>query len=232
MRVAVMQPYFFPYFGYFQLINAVDRFVVLDDVSYVNKGWINRNRILVNGRGHRFAVPLKSASQNTLIKDIELAVDDRWKRKFLRSIERSYRNAPFFATIFPLVEDTISIDTKLIIEWNLAALLAVTRYLEIETDIIETSTGYHNNELKGQSRILDICRREGATRYLNTIAGEELYCANAFEKRGIQLHFLQMADITYHQFGDEFVPWLSIIDVMMFNSRSEIQGFLTEIPPI
>src|SRR5688500_18274261 len=107
MRVAVMQPYLFPYIGYIQLMSAVDHLVFLDDVAYINKGWINRNRSLQNGKDHLFTVPLLGASQNRLINSIEIADDGKWRTKFLRTIQMAYSKAPFYAETQPLIEGII-----------------------------------------------------------------------------------------------------------------------------
>lgn len=114
MKIAVMQPYLFPYIGYFQLLNAVDMFVVFDDVNFIKKGWINRNNILVNRQKYLFTVPLKDASQNKLIKEVQIA-DDGWQEKFLKTVAQSYKKAEFFDEAFALIE-------KLCVRANLSLL--------------------------------------------------------------------------------------------------------------
>ena len=95
MKLAIMQPYIFPYIGYFQLINAVDKFVIRDDVNFIMRGWINRNRILVNDSDSLFSIPVEKASQNTLTSDCVLA-DLRVTGKLLKSIEHYYKKATTF----------------------------------------------------------------------------------------------------------------------------------------
>ena len=109
MKLAIMQPYIFPYIGYFQLIKAVDKFVLYDDVNFINRGWINRNRILVNGQDSMFTIPLKDASQNKLINEIDVNWDNNWKGKFLKTIEQAYKKAPFYEKILPIIEKTIEV---------------------------------------------------------------------------------------------------------------------------
>ena len=221
-----MQPYIFPYIGYFQLINAVDKFVIYDDVNFINKGWINRNRILNNGKDSLFTIPLKEASQNKLINEIDINWDIAWKSKFLKTLEQCYKKTPFYSEILPIIEQTLSIDNEpvsKVIEHNLRL---ICNYLDIKTEIISSSTIYKNTHLKAQERILDVCLQEKASQYINPIGGLELYDKDFFEIKGIQLNFIKSNPIEYPQFKNEFVPWLSMIDVLMFNSKEKIKEFL------
>ena len=226
MKLAVMQPYIFPYIGYFQLIKAVDKFVLYDDVNFINRGWINRNRILVNGTDSMFTIPLKDASQNKLINEIDVNWDDNWKSKFLKTIEQSYKKAPFYENVLPIIKKTIDVQEvqfSKIIENNLRL---ICDYLDIRTEIISSSTIYQNTDKKAQERILDICLQEKANHYINPIGGLELYGKELFAKENRQMNFIKSLPVEYKQFKNEFVPWLSIIDVMMFNSTEEINKFL------
>lgn len=221
-----MQPYLFPYIGYFQLINAVDKFVIYDDVNFINKGWINRNRILVNGKPYTFTVPLKDASQNKLIKDLELAIDDRWKTKFIKTLEWAYKKAPYFDKAFGIVENVIDTKSPFIIDWHLKSLSLIKSYLEIKATFVKASTQYKNQNLKGQDRIIDICLKEKADNYINPIGGQDLYDEQSFISNKIKLYFLKSCLMTYKQYDNELVPWLSIIDVLMFNSKEQSEAFL------
>ena len=215
-----MQPYLFPYMGYYQLIRAVDRFVLLDDAAYINKGWINRNRILLNGQAHLFTVPLQNASQNVRIRDLEVAVDDRWRGKFFRTLKHAYGHAPGYDRCNAMIE-------KVFIDWLRVALRETTIMLGMDTCIVEQAPP---NELGlgGQNRIIDICQREGASVYFNPISGRSLYEANAFREAGVQLNFLESVDSEYHQFGAAYVSGLSIIDVLMFNDVESAHAMLTK----
>ena len=226
MKLAIMQPYIFPYIGYFQLIKVVDEFVLYDDVNFINRGWINRNRILVNGKDSMFTIPLKDASQNKLINEIDVNWDDNWKGKFLKTIEQAYKKAPFYENVLPIIEKTIEIKEvqfSKIIENNLRL---ICEYLEIKTEIISSSTIYQNTDKKAQERILDICLQEKANHYINPIGGLELYDKEVFAKENMQMNFIKSLPVEYKQFKNEFVPWLSMIDVLMFNSKEEINKFL------
>jgi hypothetical protein len=228
MRLAIMQPYFMPYIGYLQLMNAVDKFVLYDDVNYINKGWINRNRILVNGQAYLFTIPLKEASQNRLINEIYLSNDPKWKGKLLKTIEQGYKKAPFYLTAFEVTEKIINFDAEKLSDWIAAGFGILADYLSIKTEIVPSSAIYQNTHLKAQERILDICLQEKAQHYINPIGGTELYDKTVFEEKGIRLNFIKSKPVGYAQFKNEFVPWLSIIDILMFNDVVDIQQFLNE----
>jgi WbqC-like protein family len=228
MRLAIMQPYFMPYIGYLQLMNAVDKFIMYDDVNYINKGWINRNRILVNGQEYLFTIPLQEASQNKLINEIYLSNDPKWRGKLLKTIEQAYKKAPFYLSAFEVTEKIINFEAEKVSDWIANSFGILTKYLGIETQIIPSSAIYQNTHLKAQERILDICQLEKTQQYINPIGGTELYEKSIFEEKGIQLNFIKSKPVVYPQFKNEFVPWLSIIDSMMFNEVPIIQGFLNE----
>lgn len=228
MTIAIMQPYIFPYIGYFQLINAVDKFIIYDDVNFINKGWINRNRILVSGQPHLLTIPLKDASQNKLILEVELLNSDPWRKKLLKTIQQSYQKAPNYQTVFPVIEDVVNFETNSIAALNLYALKKICNLMKIETEIVPSSSVYNNSQLKAQERILDICKQENADSYINPIGGMELYERTKFEKEGIRLNFIQSIGSPYSQFKNAFVPWLSIIDILMFNDPEIIDRLLQE----
>ncbi|PXY44072.1 WbqC family protein [Flavobacterium hydrophilum] len=228
MKLAIMQPYLFPYIGYFQLINAVDAFVVYDDVNYIKQGWINRNNILVNNVSFLFTLPLANASSFATINSIKIDKKEYqiWVRKFLKTLEQSYTKAPFFLEVFPLVKDLLESDNEKMVELINKSLFSITKYLNIKTRIITSSDIFNNNFLKGKERVVDICIQEKATDYINLIGGQELYSKDFFSNENIDLHFIKTNEIKYQQYNDNFVPWLSIIDIMMFNSPNEINVML------
>ncbi|MGV3556976.1 WbqC family protein [Larkinella arboricola] len=228
MTIAIMQPYFLPYIGYLQLMNAVDTFIFYDDVAFINRGWINRNRILVNGKDHLITVPLKDASQNRLIADIDLSDDPKWRSKLLQTVGQSYRKAPFYTTVYPLLEKIVNLEVRTIADLIRGSFVFINDYLGIQTKIIPSSDRYHNSDLKAQERILDICRQEKADRYINPIGGMELYDRQRFTDAGIELFFIQSKRVEYPQFQNDFVPWLSIADVLMFNDVPTVQKMLGE----
>ncbi len=228
MTLAIMQPYLLPYIGYLQLMKVVDTFVFYDDVAFINKGWINRNRMLVNGRDFMFTVPLKEASQNKLINEVYIDSSTQWRSKFLKTIEQSYKKAPQFEPAMNLIEKIIANDTEKINDFIADSFEILNQYLGIETTIIRTSSIYQNASLKAQERILDICKQENASNYVNPIGGLELYDKTVFEQHDIQLNFIKSKPVHYPQFKNEFVPWLSVLDVLMFNDIQTTNLFLND----
>ncbi|MBI4383711.1 MAG: WbqC family protein [Nitrospinae bacterium] len=226
MKLAIVQPYFFPYIGYFQLIGAVDKFVVYDDVHFMKKRWINRNYILIAGQPSFIIVPLRKVSQNKLIKDVEIADESGWRAKMLRSVELAYKKAPYFNDGFAVVHDVVNKNESQISNLAAESLKAVARFLGIETEFVDTSTIYNNSHLRAQERILNICEVERASAYINPIGGIPLYSKEAFGDKNINLNFLKPAPPPYKQYAADFVPSLSIIDVLMFNPRDKIKEYL------
>jgi hypothetical protein len=216
--------------GYFQLINAVDKFIIYDDVNFIKQGWINKNRILVNNTAHVFTVPVKNTSSfvqihNTFVDD---KMYDYWKKKFFRTLEQAYTKAPYFEIVIKCITTVFDNNPTSIKELALSSIEFVCHYLDIKTEIVPTSSTYNNQLLKAESRIIDLCKKENAQVYINAAGGMELYSRDNFLKEGIQLYFLKSGEINYHQFNKEFVPFLSIIDVMMFNSSAEISSMLND----
>lgn len=217
----------FPYIGYYQLINSVEKFIILDDVNFIKKGWINRNYILVNGERHLFTAPLVNASQNKIIAECELT-EGQWKTKLLKTIEFSYRKAPYFKQVYDLIQDSILYPKTNLSDWLTYQIKNVCDFLKIRTQISNSKELYQNTYLQGQERLIDICKIEKATQYINTVGGVELYGKDSFMDSSIHLNFLRTKDILYKQFTDAFIPYLSIIDIMMFNSKVDISRFLNE----
>ncbi len=221
MKLAIMQPYFFPYLGYFQLIKSVDKFIIFDDVNYINKGWINRNRILVNGKEFVFTIPLEKASQNKLINEIEIVNEERWKTKLIKTLEKNYKHAPFYSDTISIIKEIILNSEKKLSKYILNSIKGLVDYFELNTKIIDSSSVYKTEQLKGSQKIFEICRQEKAEAYINPIGASKLGLYNkvSFEQHNIKLFYLKTENIVYSQFQNEFVPWLSIIDVLMFNGR-------------
>lgn len=215
MKLAIMQPYFVPYLGYWQLLNTVDRFVIYDDVNYIKGGWINRNRILINGQPSYITIPLYQASPNKLICDISMQPSPIWRKKLIKSIENTYRKAPFFTASFPVFEKIINYETECLADYLTHQLRVLAAYMGIKTEIVVSSRHYQNNSLAGQNRVLDICKREGATSYINPQGGQLLYDSETFSNAGIDLQFMVMNSASYQQRATSFVSSLSIIDALM-----------------
>jgi len=220
-----MQPYFLPYIGYFQLIAAVDRFVVYDNIKYTKKGWINRNRFLSGGHDEVFSLPLQKASDALDVRERRLAPGfDR--AKLLNRLAEAYRRAPYFDEVMPLLRQIIEHHGDNLFDFIYHALIVVCGRLGIGTPLLVSSALEIDHGLQGQDRVMAICRRLGANTYINAIGGRDLYSRDAFAEHGIDLHFLQSRPCDYPQFGQPFVPWLSILDVMMFNAPESIASGL------
>jgi len=228
MRLAIMQPYIFPYIGYFQLIHAVDKFVFYGDVNFIKQGWINRNRILVGKKPVLFTIPIKSVSSSVKINATR--IDDRqyrhWRKKQLITIKQNYGKAPLFDLIFNLIRKVFSQEVDYISDIAVESVRAVCEYLQLSTQIIRSSTVYHNSNLSGQKRVLDICSKESAKVYINPVSGKPLYSKRMFASKGICLKFLNPGIKKYNQNCEAFMPRLSILDVLMFNSVEAVKGHL------
>lgn len=220
-RVAIMQPYFLPYIGYFQLIAAVDLFIVYDNIKYTKKGWINRNRILQDDRDAMISLPLKGDADALHIRERELAADFDAHR-LARQITGAYRQAPGFGETFPLVERILGCADRNLFGFLHHSIVKTCRHLGLRTEIAISSAFAIDHGLKAQDKVLALCQAAGATSYVNAIGGTELYSQGAFREKGIGLRFLRSRPFEYQQFGKAFVPWLSILDVMMFNSRDAV----------
>jgi WbqC-like protein family len=228
MQLALMQPYIFPYIGYFQLIQAVDTFVFYDDVNYIKNGWINRNRLRLGDTVRYFTIPLDDASPFRRINETRIDGRQPWQRKVLETIRHAYGRAPHFKPVERLVESVLTDPTDKIADMARASVLAVARYLGLTTRFVPSSEPYGNAHLHGVERVLDICRREGASRYINLPGGRSLYAPDAFAPLGLELRFLEPLPVSYRQFGERFEPWLSIIDVLMHNSPEDARQMLAQ----
>ena len=228
MKTAIMQPYIFPYLGYFQLIHAVETFVFYDDVNFIKRGWINRNRILVNGEDQLFTVPLKKASQNRLINEIELAIDNAWLKQFYKTIEYNYKKAPYFEEAYRLIKTIFQEPHKNISELAIHSVITICDYLEMNKNFVISSEKH--SETLGQEkseRLINITKLCKSAEYVNPKGGRELYNKDDFKVKGVALSFIENDLVPYTQFNNEYIGGLSIIDVLMFNSKAEINQRLT-----
>ena len=223
MKVAIMQPYFLPYIGYFQLINEVDVFVIYDDVNYIKKGWINRNRIAVSGVERLITLPLKDASQNKKINELYIS---EVPRKLMKTIEQEYSGSRSFDSAWPVFEETMRNDELHLVAFLERQLMQLCSYLGICTKWVRASALGIDKGKKGQDRILSICKDLGASHYVNLSGGKHLYEQKSFNEFGLELSFVSPNDICYAQKSNIFFPNLSILDVIMSCSITEISKFL------
>jgi len=223
MKLGIMQPYFLPYIGYWQLINAVDKYVIYDDVQFIKGGWINRNNVLINGQKQLFNLLLSGASPNKLIN--EITVQDN-QTKLIRTIELNYKKAPMFQQVFPLFLHIMEHSDKNLAKFIGNSIVEISKYLSIQTEFIYSSTLDKDNTLRAQDKVLDICKLLNAIKYINAIGGADLYSKESFANNGIQLSFLESKILPYKQLNSEFVPYLSILDILMFNSQERVKTML------
>jgi len=223
MKLGIMQPYFFPYIGYWQILNYVDTYIVYDDVNFIKGGWINRNYILEDGEKSLLTLQLKKASPNKLISEIEVGNN---QKKIMKTISQLYSKAPFFNSATPLIEEILFAEQQNLGLFLLNSIHKIAGYLGIKTNIILSSTLDKDNSLKGQEKILEICNKTGATTYVNAPGGIDLYELGAFKMSNIELYFLKATEVVYPQFNNYFVKNLSILDVLMFNSPDDISNHL------
>jgi len=227
MKVAIMQPYFFPYIGYFQLINSVDEFIVYDNIQYTKKGWINRNRMLENGKDSIFSIPLKHDSDYLNVDDRFLSDDwNKWREKLLNRVNSAYKKSPYFEEGYNLFEICVQNKNYNLFQFIFTSLIATCKYLGIKTPLLISSCVNIDHSLRSRDKVVALCKSRNANTYINPIGGMELYKREDFKKEGIDLFFCKAKPFEYPQFKNNFVPWLSILDVIMFNSQEKIKGYL------
>lgn len=224
MKLGIMQPYFMPYIGYFQLMKAVDKYVVYDDVNYIKGGWANRNHILINGEKEMFTVTLQKASQNKLFN--EIVIGDDFK-KLMKTLQVNYSRAINFDQTMVLMERIISFPNKQLAVFIANSFREILSYLSVETEILMSSEIPKDNSLRGKDKIIQICEILGADTYYNAVGGKNLYDQEEFREHGITLNFVDSLPQVYSQLHTrEFVSGLSMVDVLMNNTKDEVNRLL------
>lgn len=226
MKLAVMQPYLFPYIGYFQLIMSSDIFVIYDDVHFIKQGYINRNNILAGGVIQRFTVPVQNGSSNSLIKDVVFQSN---VRKVLAAIQQAYSKSLFIKDILPVIEDILNYEERSISALCEYSYKRIFEYLGVEKQIVLSSDLDYDKSQTADKKLVSMCQLLGAKNYINSPGGRELYSSEMFEPYGIELKFIKPALEEYKQLNtDSFVKGLSIIDVLMNNSIEETLDLLSK----
>jgi hypothetical protein len=235
MKLGMNQPYFFPYLGFYQLIAAVDRFVIYDNLNYTQYGWINRNRFLVvGGEPTYFNARTEGSSPNKRIREVKLSSKTNWRRKLLNTFLLNYRKSPFFAETYDLIEGIVRHETESLSELATRSITKVCEHLRITTDIVENPI-FDELEISLQTenfsrvfptiqlprperkvfRVIAVCHMMNVTEFVNAIGGQALYDKADFQANGIDLHFLKSRDEPYQQTTRQYYPGLSILDVLM-----------------
>ena len=224
MKLGIIQPYFMPYIGYFQLMKAVDKYVVYDDVNYIKGGWANRNHILINGEKEMFTVTLQKASPNKLFN--EIVIGDDFK-KLMKTLQMNYSRAINFDQTMVLMERIISFPNKQLAVFIANSFREILSYLSVETEILMSSEIPKDNSLRGKDKIIQICEILGADTYYNAVGGKNLYDQEEFREHGITLNFVDSLPQVYSQLHTrEFVSGLSMIDVLMNNTKDKVNSLL------
>ena len=220
-----MQPYFLPYIGYFQLITSVDQFIVYDNIKYTKKGWINRNRMLQNGSDVMFSLPLQRDSDSLDIVQRKVSADFN-REKLLNQFNGTYRKAPYFEETMPLIEQIVCFEDNNLFAYLHHSIVQICKHLGITTNIRVSSTIDIDHSLQNQEKVLALCQATSAKTYVNAIGGKELYSKEIFQDKDIELKFIKSRPFEYKQFDAPFVPWLSMLDVLLFNSVDFISSQL------
>lgn len=226
MKLAIMQPYFLPYVGYFQLMASADAIIIYDNIKYTKKGWINRNRRLQNGTDTMFSLPLKKGSDSLDVVERELAADFV-PGALLNQLRSSYARAPYFAEVWPVIERIVNCDERNLFGYVKNSIIQISAYLGLTTTIYVSSEINADQSLKSQDRVIGLCHALGADIYINPIGGLDLYDREAFRRHGVELRFLKSSPLEYEQLGSPFVPGLSIVDVLMFNPLADVRAYLS-----
>ena len=229
MKTAIMQPYFCAYIGYYQLINSVDKFVICDNMQYTRRGWFNRNRILDNGTDRLFTIPLKK-NKRFLNVNLRYLADNsiRERLRILKQIQSFYKKAPFVLQNYHIIEGLFLQENENLFDFIHFSVVELCTILNIKTQIILSSSLDIDHALKSQDRIIEMCKYLKTDIYINSMGGKKLYDKGIFKREGIDLKFIKAKKIEYAQFDHKFVPWLSIIDILMFNDIEQVKGYLNE----
>jgi len=225
MSFAVMQPYLFPYLGYYQLVSAVDKFVFYDDVTFIKGGYINRNNILSNGKAQRFTIPVPGMSSNTLINQLNF---DGNVKKTLKTIAQSYKKAPYFEHVFPLIEVVLNDENRRVDHICAKSISVVFEYLDINKDFHFSSELEYNRDLSAADKLIAMASLLKSNDYINSPGGKSLYNKEYFAEKKICLSFIEIEKYEYSQNTDEFIPHLSIIDILMWNNKEQVVELLTK----
>lgn len=222
MILAVMQPYIFPYIGYYQLVYSSDVFIFYDDVSFIKQSYINRNNILANGKTLRFTLPVLGASSNILIENLDYSNS----KKILRTIAQAYAKAPYFDDAFHVIEFVLNQENRGIAHINSLSIRAVFEYLNIDKKMLLASEIDYDRTKERANRLIELSKMHDCDHYINSPGGKLLYEKEYFKEQGIKLEFIETEIQPYNQNIDEFVPYLSMIDILMNCSKEEISKML------
>ncbi|BDC17403.1 WbqC family protein [Acidianus sp. HS-5] len=234
-KVAIMQPYFFPYIGYWQLIYAADIFIIFDIVQFIWKGWINRNRVLKENGGWKYiTIPVKHTRREEKICEVEIVDNLDVLDHVLKNLAYYYKvkkKVPYYdETVFILRKILSNININKIAKINEIIIRRLCEILDCNTEIYVASSmnfDYSNVKAPGDWAF-EMTKQIRGDMYINPPGGRTLFDKAKFEAENIDLKFLVPNEIRYQQIDDKFEPWLSIIDVLMFNGVEKTKKLLEE----
>lgn len=223
--IAIMQPYFFPYLGYFQLLYAVDEFIFLDDVKFIKRGWINRNKFLTNmGEVKYITIPVKSETTDKDVLEVKTVLGEGKQIELLNKMSEWYSKAPYFDHVFPIFEQAVLHESEFLCDLSMLSIQKTAEYLGLVKSFDRSSRIQNSKNFRRANRIIQISREKNVKNYINAPSGKEIYDIDYFKERGIQLKFLVPGQVKYCRFGQQFSDSLSILDIMMFNSPETIRN--------
>lgn len=225
MKSGIMQPYLFPYLGYYQLVNSVDKFVFYDDVAYIKSGYINRNSILVDSKAQRFTVPVIGSSQNKLICDLNFDIN---VRKTLKTIAQTYQSAPFFSDIYPIIESVFLDNNRNVAHVSSRSISTVFDFLGIDKDFYFSSELDYDRKASREDKLIAISKLVSCNEYINGPGGRKIYDKIYFSEKGVELSFIDIKVYSYYQNGYTFIPHLSMVDVLMWNNKCDVLKLLDQ----
>jgi hypothetical protein len=231
MKIAIMQPYFFPYVGYYSLIKYSERFILFDTPQFIYHGWIERNRILKPIEGWQYVkVPLIKHSRSSVIKDVFIKKNEQWQEKIIAQLQHYKKQAPFFKSTMQIIEQIKYMDFNNIVDLNIKILELTCSYLNIDCNfsVFSRMNSVIEDVKEPDEWALNISKAIGANEYVNPPGGQEFFNKNKYEKNNIKLTFLKNRLNPYNQHRTTFEAGLSIIDVMMFNSPNEISKIIND----
>jgi len=227
-----MQPYFFPYIGYFQLMAYVDRWVVFDETQFIHKGWVNRNRVLhpdIQKQWQYVTVPLAKKSRDEQICNLLIHPDDGWRNQILGKLTSYRKKAPYYAETMDFVADCFDCKEQSLVAFLVSLLRKTQEHIGFDTQIdvqSDLDLAVLHVEHAGQWS-LRIAEQLGASSYINPAGGAGLFREGEFNDAGIELRFLESQSSPYDQGGRDFVAGLSIIDVLMWNGKEAVKSMLS-----
>lgn len=226
-RVAIMQPYFLPYVGYFQLLNSVDEFVFYDDVNFIKGGWINRNDILLGNTRQRIVIPCLGASPNKMINEVLIHKKDKKFAKTEKTLFQAYQKAKYFKNVLPILEKIFNSEEDRISHVAGTSVRLIAEYLNLDKTFHYSSEAFHRSRaMERGERLIEIVNELAGHTYINLIGGTQLYSQEIFQSGGLELKFLEPQIREYEQNSSNFHPSLSILDLLMNLSPEQVRQHL------